>query len=277
MALALWLTLAAAAPLSDFPRAAAFVRDGGVFVADSKTGAETPHAFPGLTVNGAALHPRRTHLAVTARADAGGPSRLFLKQLKSGAITAADTGLTTDHHGPAFTPDGAYVIFTAADGAPAGPEHPTRLRAWNLKTRRLEVLPGFEREGVCQFGPAPGPKEVHHVETDCFSSFTLQSTSATPAVVRLAAGEVEVASSFDGSRVVYVQQGVGGLAVMLRQGREEPRLLATFEATPHALQPRFVCPRDVLVVHEGVVKRINTDTGEVKPLNENATRGEGAR
>lgn len=276
MGATLWLFLAAAAPHGDFPRAAAFVRDGAVVVVDSKSGAETRHEFPGLVVNGAALHPRRTHLAVTASPSAGG-SKLFIKELKSGSVTEANTGLTTDHFAPAFAPDGARVIFTAAEGAPAGPEHPTRLRAWHLKARKLESLPGSERAGVCQFGPAPGPKETHYVETDCLSSFSLQSTSQKSAPLRLSAPDVEVATSFDGSRVVYVQRGVAGLAVMLRRGAEEPKLLVMLEAAEERLQPRFVCPRDVLVVHGGEVKSINTDTGEVKSLAAASKGGEGAR
>lgn len=277
MGATLWLFLAAAAPPGDFPRAAAFVRDGAVVVVDSKSGAETRHEFPGLLVNGAALHPRRTHLAVTAASTEGGTSRLFIKELKSGTLSEANTALTTDHFAPAFAPDGARVLFTAAEGVPAGPEHPTRLRSWNLKAHRLERLPGGERAGVCQFGPAPGPKETHYVETDCLSSFSLQSTSRKSTPLRLPAADVEVASSFDGSRVVYVQRGVAGLAVMLRRGTEEPKLLVMLEAAEERLQPRFVCPRDLLVVHAGQVKSINTDTGEVTSLAAVSQGGEGAK
>lgn len=226
---------------------------------------------PGLTADSATLDVTRSKVAFTARRSKELGERLFLMDLGTGLVDEVPTGLMGPHHAPAFSGDGKRLFFTAAAGGSPGPEQPTRIRAWNLGTAKLEPLPTTDdSSAVCEFHPAPRKSDVLHVSTDCLGRFTLDAASLTgPQSTtawkprKLSSPEIEIAASFDGSRFVYTSVGPAGLSLLLQKGDAQPKVVAVLPSKTTSVQPRFVCPRDVMFLREGRAIVLNTDTEEM--------------
>lgn len=251
-----------------YPLATVFVREGEIWLSELGNRNERHLPSPGLTADSAALNITRTKVAFTARRELGAPERLYLLDVASGAAEELATGLAGPHHGVAFSGDGKRVFFSAAAGVNPGPEQPTKIRVWNVTGKRLEEIPATDGAGSCEYSPAPRANDVLHVSTNCFGNFMIDATpmagkSKTWAPRKVSSPQVEIAASFDGSRFVYTSAGPAGLSLVLQKNKGEPKVVAVLPANTVNVQPRFVCPRDVMFLREGRAIVLNTDTEEM--------------
>ncbi len=257
-----------------YPLATVFVRNGQLWLSELGQAQERRLETPGLISDAATLDVTGTRVAFTAHRGEE-QNRIFLMELRSESIEELATGLVGPHHSPAFSGDGKRLFFTASPSVNPGPEQPTKIRVWNVVDQKLEDRPALEgpQSKACEFHPAPRKADILHVSTDCFGSFALSAAPMPDAPGRrttswrgpkLSNPEIEIAASFDGSRIVYTSHGPAGLSLVLQKGVSPPKVVATLPASTTTVQPRFVCPRDVMFLRDGKAFVLNTDTEELK-------------
>lgn len=249
-----------------YPLATVFVRDGRLSISELGSAIEKPLPTPGLIVESASLSFSKTRVAFTATRKGDPNARLFVLVLKTGETRELPTLLAGGHRDAVWSSDEKFIYFTAANDATSGPAHPTRLRRWNIfEGKADEVAPEFDT-GVCEFHPAPRANDVVHVGTTCFGRFAMAAAPNPDAGTslwvpqRVGNPDIEIASSFDGSRLVYTARTSDGLSLFVKTGSEPARLAITLPADTRNVQPKFVCPRDVMFLREGVPWVLNTTT-----------------
>ena len=258
-----------------YPLAAALVLNGELFVVDLPSRTLTPFRLPGFTPEEADLTLDKQKIVVAVRPTGGGFSRLLLISTATGAVQSLDTGDGGEPRQPRFADNGDSVVFSSPlqPGRDSKANH-DRVRKVHLSSLAVEDIAA--QPSRCNLEPVSlGAQRVAYISTSCFIDFELMELEGQDpprSVARLSSANSELASSPDHEKLVYTQrEGAGDTLYLLKAG-EAPRRLAKIRADKtDFIQPRFVCPRDVLVVEkrwrEGVqeakVLVVNSDTGEV--------------
>lgn len=268
----LLLILLLASP-SKYPLASTFVRDSGIVLVElGKNELSIP--TPGLLVESAALSADKSQIAFTANTDGTTPTALYLMSVSSLKVERLDTGLRGPHQSPSFTADGRHVVFAAAAEPNANSENPTRTRRWNIARRRLDTEKSASTH-TCQFHPAPIGNQDAHLSTNCFGTFALSvpSPDGGTQMTRLPSPDIETAASFDGTRIVYTSRSQSGLTLFLQIDGKPAQRVLTLPSRTSRIQPRFICPRDVMFTKENSFWRVNTDSLEVSRIDVNGDGG----
>lgn len=247
-----------------YPLATVFVRDGKLSLSEMGKREETLLPAPGIAAESASLNFSRTRVAFTGMRDGDETPRLFLLEIKKGTVELLPTGLAGGHRDAVFSTDEKYVYFTASESPTFDLSHPTRLRRWDLAKKRVEeAAPDFQPT-QCEFHPAPrkSQKDVVHLSSGCMGTFMMQSTEDKWPTQRVTNPDMEIATSFDGTRTVYTSRKSEGLVVFVREGDKPERRALVLPMESPAIQPRFVCPRDVMFLKNGSPWVLNTSTLE---------------
>lgn len=253
-----------------YPLAAALVIQNDVVLIDVPTKTAKPLGLKGLTPEEADLSPDKKWVAFNAQPTDGGYLRLYLQNLETGSREEITTPALGDNRFPRFADKGATLYFSAAlKNEPGGPLNPGRVFRLELASRKLEEVP--TTPGLCEFSPVGLTKDVvAHVSTPCAFAFDLQSTNRgtgkTETVASVSASRSELAASPDGKTLLYTSEAPRGLGLYRVSKGKKPELLTTMSATQPRLQPRFVCPKDVVFSNDGKVWMLDSRTGKIEEL-----------
>lgn len=271
--------LLTAMPGDEYPLAAAFAIDGKALIVEVHGGATRLLETPGLEVRQADLSRDRKLVVVAAAAPKAAFQGLYLVPTGGGAPSALETGVDGHLRDPRFTPDGKAILFAATGKKTGGPETPTQLWRYTLSTRRTEALSADAK--LCSFSPAQLGTEVLHVGTNCFSDYDVMAltpiSGKARSVMKVRAPNTELATSFDGTTSVFTTDSTSGTTVWVVRGKEQPVVLTTLAGVHGQLQPRFTCPRDVLLAVNGSYSVLNSKTGELTAASASCAADGGAR
>lgn len=252
-----------------YPLAAAQVIDGKVYIADVPTRSVTPVPFDGLIPEEADLSPNKTFVAVTAR-NGTEPARLYIIKVGTWERKLIETSATGAHKTPHLAEAGKSVLFAATPfAADAGPGNALRRYRLSVREGIVEQVPSTEAASEYSAVGLAGGRIAYLPEGRPGQSAELvvaAPLSEEPSR-RLASfiAQPEVASSPGGSRIVIFQAIRHGTEPLLIDGDSAARRIATIPATGR-LQPRFICPRDVVLTVNGLIWALSTKTQILRDL-----------
>ena len=271
MSLAFLATVAlAAAPVHNFPLAAAFVVDGRVVLVDVPTRTATPLDLDGLLPEEADLSPDKRWVAFDAKRSPTEHLRLFLYDTKEKFLREVTTSEHGEHRFPRFAEMGAWLYFSAAGrDEVGGPANPLRLMRMRMKDGRVEKIPSSD--GTCEFSPVGLSKDrVAHISTHCYIGYELALTHVakheTSVIGSVGGPRSELAAPFDGERLLFTSETPGGLGFFIWTKGSPAKLLTTVAASALRLQPRFVCPKDVVFYNSRQFWVLDSKSGQIQPL-----------
>ncbi len=259
--------LSAASKPSQYPLAAALVLDGKLAIVDLPTHSLRPLPLPeGLIPDQADLSLDKTRVVVSATRGRGMPHRLFLVDVASGDVQEMPVPGQSDLEDPRFADGGASVLF-AAPARPGQESHDNRTRLYRFRLKGRELSEVQTDHALCGLSPVAFRRKVAFIETSCFVRFALElvdpKSHHEQKIADLAGLSSEVAVSLDGKKLLYTAMERDGYKFYLYREGEAPRLLLSTGRDAPRLQPRFVCPRDVLFVNQHKVWALNSDSGEL--------------
>lgn len=258
-----------------FPLAAAFVLgDGGVVIASMESGRVEPVATQGLHFTSVDISPnRKTLVGVGRSGDTASESLYSLSQSEDGNWATVSLKAKGAPRTPRFTPSGKSVVLAASAAANADARSPTQL--WRIPVSsngKATTSAQLTKDADCHFSPSPlDDKSTAQISTNCVSEFSLSIADAdglSTKLERTHAAYDEVAASFDGKSIVVVRRLDGQQVFELRRGSQTRVLYAFKASSPSAVQPKFVCPRDLMFLENGVPKVLNTQDGGIRNVEE---------
>ena len=198
---------------------------------------------------------------------------LYLIDVAGGAggrIERLETGLTGDQDHPRFADGGRSLLFTApSKSGRESHSNPTRVHELRLSDRSVTELAADP--GGCQLASVElANGELALVSTSCFISYRLERTVARRAKAEtlssLSGLLSEVAASPDGKKLVYTNREAGGRTFYVVEGGGPARRLATVLSRTDRMQPRFVCPKNLLFLRGRSVWTLDSESGATKNL-----------
>jgi len=281
MTSALLVLLLAAAPTApaaatkqghQYPLAAALVHKECLFYVDVPTRTAERVPLADLIPEEADLSQDKALVAVNARPATGkGPAKLFLVKVGAWTLEEIKTDAAGDHRFPHFSADGSYLYFSAAHAdAQGGPANPLRIHRLNLKSRAVEEVE--TTAGNCEFSPVPiAASAVAHITTTCTVQFELATTDLAKRVTRtmwtVPGPATEIAASPDGKRLIEIAPEPAGLGFYLSEMGSKPKRIAGLGyVSEKRLQPRFICPRDIVFVNQNKVWTLDTKSTQITEI-----------
>ncbi len=254
-----------------FPLAAALVSGDRAYLVDVPTRTATPVPLDGMLPEEADLTQDKKWIAVSARPAAGKTQQVFLVKVGEWTRKEVKTSAEGDHRFPRFSPDGKYLYFSAAQvSAEGGPANPLRIHRLRMADGQVEQI--ATKEGQCEFSPTPiGADAIAHVTTGCLVMYDLAVTDLRKKKTEVVAGvpgpTTELAASPDGKKLVEVVGDQQGTGFYVKDGPGKPRRIAGLSYASEArLQPRFICPKDLVFLNEGKVWALDTKSGEIREV-----------
>jgi dipeptidyl aminopeptidase/acylaminoacyl peptidase len=253
-----------------YPLAAAMVIDGKVSIVDVPSRTIKPLPFDDLIPEEADLSQDRSHLAFDAQPKSGGPARIYLVDLATNGLTTFETVPGANQRFPRFIDGGSAIIFTGAEKAgPGGPENRGRLWRLALSDKSPKRVPTPDDQ--CAFSPVGLLKSrLAYISTSCFLDYQLATVdlarNARSVFGSVSDARAELAASPDGKTVVWTSSTRQGMTFYARGPDATNRTLVSVPVDRSRLQPRFVCPRDLLFVNLGKVWVIDTKQPKLSEL-----------
>lgn len=271
MLLATLLSLGLAASHVAYPEEAALVIGGRLVILHVAARSLEAIALPGLVPEEADIsQPDARKIVVNAKPKGGRHFRLYLVDVPSGKVTPLPDPFAGDERFPRFSDGGKSLLFTAtALDTKGGPQNRGHLFELRLSDGRIRRLPGSP--DLCEFEPvALAGGHVAHISTTCFLRFNVEDMAVgsgkSRSVAEVGDAAAELAASPDGKRYVYTAMDVTGLGFYLIAGSKAPRRIAVVRRMGRRVQPRFICPRDLVFVNGPRIWALDTKTGELTNL-----------
>lgn len=277
-----WWTMIAVTALSlalaadgGYPLAAAFaLADGGVVIAFQESRLVTPVNTAGLFFSSADLAPNMRTLIGTARSPNNPTDRMYrLDQVDSKtdnpwvSLSIAPKGAPRT---PRFTPSGKSVVFAASHSSHSDQSSPTQLWRQTFPSNTSPRTTRLTSGAACHFSPsALDNQQTAEISTNCISEFNLsiaRPDGSSAVLSQTTAAFDEVAASFDGRTIVVSRRLDGEQVFSVHRGGEIRRIYSFRLFEPGPVQPRFVCPRDLMFLENGVPRILNTQDGGVQTV-----------
>jgi Tol biopolymer transport system component len=252
------------------PLAAALVINGQLALADIPTRSLRAIPLGDLKPEEADLSLDKTQIVLNAWPRQGGRSRLFLVDVATGQVKPLTIALAGDQRFPRFADDGASVVFSASHrDLPDSPVNRTHIEKVHLADGRLEELPGDPQK--CEFSVMAMAKgQVAHLSTSCYINFAIQMLDVRHGKNKLVASVreswAEIAVSTDGRKLVYTDRGPDGVDFFVVDAGKPPRKLVGIPTAAHRMQPRFVCPQNVVLLSDDKVWSLDSVSGALTEL-----------
>ncbi|MHB1846165.1 MAG: TolB-like translocation protein [Deltaproteobacteria bacterium] len=266
MAILAVFAFSAAKAQSQYPLAAALVDDGKLYLVDLPTHSARQLPLGDLLADEADLSLDKSKVVVSASPKGLRHFGLYLLDVANGAIEKLLTGLTGNERFPRFANGDRSVVFTCAS-KPGADSHENPTRVHELLLGHPPALELLADPGHCQMDPVE--VEGHalaFISTSCFVGYELERTAGDRQKIKrlegLADPGSEVASSPDRKKLVFTNRVVGGRGFFVREGQRPARRLATLLTRTARLQPRFVCPRNLLFLNEHSVWTLDSESGK---------------
>ena len=258
---------AAAQGGANYPLAAAFVIGNRLVIADVPSRSLKPIPLPDLAPEEADLSLDKRQIVVSAQPKGSRRLRLYLVDVATGQVRPLAVPFAGDQRWPRFADGGKSVLFTATTkDRPDDASNRSQIEKLRLADGHVEPVP--TNPDRCEFEPvATAGGKVAHLSTGCYLSFAVQSTDPrrhdSLTLGNVTDARSELASSPDGKKLVYTRRGRDGLGFFLVEGRKPVKHLASVVIARNHVQPRFMCPQNVLFLNGHEVSTLDTVSGKV--------------